>query len=131
MPGQYHAQSFATVTGSGREIKDSAHYTYISNGITLDGAQFSPGELVVEGQCLVNVGGKYRKNDAAGVDPLAADADPVILDTSVKFATNEDGENVDTIVGQALVHGAVHKGMLKDLSDAFQAATPQIRYVNR
>jgi hypothetical protein len=46
-----------------REIKASAHYAYIQNGITLDGSKFAAGELVLEGQCLVkdDVSGKYEK----------------------------------------------------------------------
>jgi len=46
-----------------REIKASAHYAYINNGITLDGSKFANEELVLEGQCLVkdNVTGKYEK----------------------------------------------------------------------
>ena len=46
-----------------REIKASAHYEYITSGITLDGGKFVAGELVLEGQCLVkdDVSGKYEK----------------------------------------------------------------------
>jgi len=46
-----------------REIKASAHYAYVVNGITLDGSKFAAEELVLEGQGLVkdDVTGKYEK----------------------------------------------------------------------
>lgn len=46
-----------------REIKATAHYAYIQNGITLDGTKFAAAELLLEGQCLVkdDVTGKYEK----------------------------------------------------------------------
>lgn len=52
-----------TSAEAAREIKASAHYAYINNGITLDGSKFALGELVKEGQCLIkdNVTGLYEK----------------------------------------------------------------------
>lgn len=122
MPLQYDGQIRSTVTTSGREIKASAHYTYILNGITLDGSKFAAGELVLEGQCLMkdNTTGKYEKYaDNAGAFPTGK-SDPVILDTSVKFAAKDGGGNPDVIVGAVLVHGAVHRGMLKGVTTAFE-----------
>lgn len=55
-----------------KEIKASAHYAYVVNGITLDGSKFAVNEYVPEGQCLVmdNITGKYEKY--ADTNPTAA-----------------------------------------------------------
>lgn len=109
-------------TQAGREIKASAHYAYIVNGLTLDGSKFAAGELVLEGQCLVKetATGKYVKYPGAAEDAFPADyTDPVILDESVQF-NPIDGDNPDVTVGQVLVHGAVYAGMLKGNDDAFE-----------
>lgn len=105
-----------------REIKASAHYTYITNGITLDGSKFTAGELVKEGQCLVmdNVTGKYEKYaDVTGTFPTGK-SNPVILDESIKFNLTDAGANPDVTAGQVLVHGAVYSGMLIGVTDAFK-----------
>jgi hypothetical protein len=122
MPGQYNTQVSRTEATAAREIKASAHYTYIQNGITLDGSKFAAGTLVLEGQCLVkdNTTGKYEPytEATAGTFP-AGKSDPVILDTSVRFETF-GGTNADVIVGAVLVHGAVHTGMLVGVTDKFK-----------
>lgn len=82
-----------------REIKASAHYSYIQNGITLDGSKYAAGELVMEGQCLVmdNATGLYEKyadaNPTAAVitgagDVTAADLAAINAGTSVKFTVD-------------------------------------------
>lgn len=128
MPGQYTGQMNHVETQAGREIKASAHYAYIQNGITLDGSKFAANELVVEGQCLVkdNTTGKYEKYSeaTAGTFP-AGKSDAVILDTSVRI----NGDQNDVIVGAVLVHGAVHKGMLKGYTAKFEEAARAIRFV--
>jgi len=134
MAGQYNAQITTSSTTAAREIKASAHYTYIQNGITLDGTKFAPGALVVEGQCLVrdNVTKKYEpyKETVPGTFE-AGKSDPVILDTSVKFEV-KDGANMDVVVGAVMVHGAVHTGMLKDVTDEFKKALGgAIRFVSQ
>lgn len=117
-----------------REIKASAHYAYIANGITLKGSAFAVGELIVEGQCLVkeDATGLYVKvpaDDVNGNIP-AGYSNPVILDESVKFIVKDDGTNPDVTVGQVLVHGAVHTGMLKDATGGFKKALAgHIRFV--
>lgn len=106
-----------------REIKASAHYSYIVNGITLDGSKFTKGELVVEGQCLVkdNITGKYEKYaDVTDAFPTGK-SNPVILDESIKFVLMDDGTNPDLTAGQVLVHGAVYTSMLKGCTAAFKA----------
>jgi hypothetical protein len=123
MPGQFDGQIRTKSATAAREIKASAHYAYILNGITLDGTKFAAGELVLEGQCLCkdNATGKYEKYaDSAGAFP-AGKSDPVILDTSVKFVAKDNGTNPDVVVGAVLVHGAVHRGMLKGNTTAFEA----------
>jgi hypothetical protein len=117
---------------AGREIKASAHYTYIVNGITLDGSKFTAGELVKEGQCLVkdNVTGKYEKYaDVTGAFPTGK-SDPVILDESIMFVLDDNGNNPDVTAGQVLVHGAVYEGMLIGVTAAFKTAVgAAIRFV--
>lgn len=111
-----------------KEIKASAHYQYIVNGITLDGSKFAVGELVVEGQCLVmdNVTKKYEK---AGAN-LTGKSNPVILDESIKFVPKDDGTNPDLTAGQVLVHGSVYTSMLVNCTAAFKAAVSgPIRFV--
>ena len=106
-----------------REIKASAHYSYIVNGITLDGSKFAVGELVKEGTCLVkdDATGMYEKYaDNAGAFP-AGKSDPVILDESVKFVVDDNGANPNVTAGQVLVHGAVYNGMLIGATAAFKA----------
>ncbi|MGP9042110.1 hypothetical protein [Cytobacillus kochii] len=107
-----------------REIKASAHYTYITGGITLAGAKFAPGELVKEGTCLVrdNQTGLYEKYSETTADTFEpGKSNPVILDESVKFNIKDDGTNPDVTAGQVLVHGAVYNGMLIGATNAFKA----------
>lgn len=104
---------------AGREIKASAHYTYITNGITLDGSKFAKGELVLEGQVLAKNAstGLYEKAPA----DLTGYENPVILDESIKFNLDDAGNNPNVTAGQVLVHGAVYEGMLIDNNDAVKA----------
>lgn len=103
-----------------KEIKASAHYAYIVNGITLDGTKFATNELVSVGQCLVkdDVTGKYEK---AGAN-LTGKSNPVILDEYVQFKVLDDGTNPDLTAGQVLVHGAVYTSMLLNATAAFKEA---------
>lgn len=107
-----------------KEIKASAHYAYITNGITLDGAKFDVAAYVEEGTCLgKNADGKYEKW-AEGL------TDPVILDESIQFKLNDEGANPDVTAGQVLVHGAVYESMLVGCDDAFKTAVgAAIRFV--
>lgn len=109
---------------AGREIKASAHYAYITSGITLDGSKFTINELVVEGTCLVkdDTSGLYEKYaDVAGAFP-AGKSNPVILDESVKFRATDAGTNPNVTAGQVLVHGSVYTGMLIGGTTAFRTA---------
>ena len=116
-----------------KEIKASAHYAYIVNGITLDGSKFSVNEYVPEGQCLVRntTTGKYEKyaEATAGTFPAGFD-NPVILDESIRFKAKEDGTNPDLTAGQVLVHGAVYTSMLTGCTNKFKEAVGgSIRFV--
>ena len=97
-----------------KEIKASAHYAYVVNGITLDGSKFETGGFVEEGTCLVkdNTTGKYEPyKDTASAFPTGK-SDPVILD------------------GQVLVHGAVYESLLVGCTAAFKTAVgAAIRFV--
>jgi len=114
-----------------KEIKASAHYAYIDGGITLDGSTFSAEELVEAGTCVArNVNtGKYEAYTETTPDTFEPDYDrPLILDESVKFKLDDDGNNADQVVGEVLVHGAVYEGMLTGVTDAFKAKTKMIDY---
>ena len=106
-----------------KEIKASAHYAYVVNGITLDGSKFSVNEFVPEGQCLVkdDTTGKYEKY-AEPVEGTftAGKSNPVILDESIQFKAKDDGTNPDLTAGQVLVHGAVYTSMLVGVTTAFK-----------
>lgn len=107
-----------------KEIKASAHYAYIVNGITLDGSKFALGELVVEGQCLVrdDVTGKYEKYVETVPGTFeAGKSNPVIMDESARFKLTDAGANPDVTAGQLIVHGAVYESMLLDCTTAFKA----------
>ena len=124
MPGQYNAQVVRTSTQAAREIKASAHYTYITNGITLTGSEFTAASLMLEGQCLVReeATGKFVPY-VGGTTVIGSGYDfPVIADTSVKFETDDNGDNFDVIIGAVITHGAVYESMLVGVDDDFKAA---------
>jgi hypothetical protein len=137
MAGTYDAQLRSKSYNAAKEIKASANYGYITNGITLKGSAFALGATVLEGQCLVreDSSGKYVPYNTGGVTDSngalpAGYSNPVILDQSVKFEPTDAGTNPDVICGQALVWGAVYKGQLIGCTDGFMAACPQIRFVS-
>lgn len=126
-----------------KEIKASAHYAYVVNGITLDGSKFTTAGYVAEGTCLVkdDTTGKYepyadtKTGTGTEQDPYVysfptGKSDPVILDESIQFKLKDDGSNPDLTAGQVLVHGAVYESMLVGCTDKFKAALgAAIRFV--
>lgn len=111
-----------------KEIKASAHYAYVTNGITLDGTKFELNEYLPEGLCLVkdDSTGKYEKCGAS----MDGKSNPVILDESIQFKA-VDTTNPDLTAGQVLVHGAVYTGMLTGCTDEFKKAlSGAIRFVD-
>jgi hypothetical protein len=86
-----------------KEIKASAHYAYIVNGITLDGSKFNVNEYVPEGQCLVkdNTTGKYEKY--ADTDPAKAS----ITGTAAVTPADCSAINKDTKL-EITVNGSVY-----------------------
>lgn len=109
-----------------KEIKASAHYAYVVNGVTLDGSKFAAAAYVEEGTCIgKNSDGKYEKWADSG-----SLTDPLILDESVKFKVDDEGKNPDVTVGQCLVHGAVYTSLLVGYTEAFKTAVGgAIRFV--
>ena len=111
---------------SAKEIKASAHYDYVVNGITLDGSKFDKGAYLEEGTCVgKNADGKYEKwaDDSNLTDPL-------ILDESIQFKVDDEGNNPDVTAGQVMVHGAVYESMLVGCTAAFKTAVgAAIRFV--
>lgn len=111
---------------AGREIKASTHYSYMVNGGTLDGAEFATEELVKEGQCLVmdDTSGLYEKyaDGDDGGTPIwpAGKSNPIILDESIKFKVDDDGDNPNVTFGQGIVHGAVYSSMCIGITDIFK-----------
>jgi hypothetical protein len=123
--GNYDGQIRRTSVLGAREIKASPNYSYITNGITLDGSKFAAGETVLEGTCLVkdNTSGKYEKYTETTPGTFEPNkSNPVILDQSVKFEAKDGGGNGDRIVGQVLTRADVYKGMLIGWTQKFQDA---------
>lgn len=132
-----------TTYPAAKEIKASAHYAYVTNGITLDGTKFTANEYLPEGLCLVrnDTTGKYEKyadaKSGAGTDESpyvysfpTGKSNPVILDESVQFKA-VGATNPDLTAGQVLVHGAVYTGMLTGCTDEFKKAlSGAIRFVD-
>ena len=115
-----------------KEIKASAHYAYVVNGITLDGSKFETGGFVEEGTCLVkdDTTGKYEPQKETESKFPTGKSDPVILDESIKFTVDDKGNNPDVTAGQVLVHGAVYESLLVGCTTAFKAAVgAAIRFV--
>lgn len=113
-----------------KEIKASAHYSYIDGGITLDGSTFAAEELVDAGTCVARntSTGKYEAYSETTPGTFEPDYDkPLILDESVKFKL-DDGNNADQVVGEVLWQAAVYEGMLTGVTDAFKAETKMIDY---
>lgn len=111
-----------------KEIKATAHYSYVLSGVTLDGSKFDKAAYVEEGTCIgKNAEGKYEKwADNASL------TDPLIMDESVKFKLDDEGNNPDVTVGQCLVHGAVYESMLVGCTDAFKTAVGgSVRFVKQ
>lgn len=48
-------------------------------------------------------------------------SNPVIIDESIKFEIDDEGNNPDVTAGQVLVHGAVYKSMLIGSTTEFEA----------
>lgn len=111
--------------GAGKEIKASAHYAYVVNGITLDGSKFTAGALVEVGTCVgKNADGKYEQWKDTDL------TDPLILDESIMFKVDDEGHNPDVTAGQVIVHGAVYESMLVGVTAAFKTAVgAAIRFV--
>lgn len=134
MSGQYDTSIRHYSVTEAREIKASAVYTYLVNGITLDGSKFLNNELVVAGTCLARntTTGLYEKYSEPVPGTFRAGySDPTILDTSVRFETKDDGANPNVVVGACLATGAVYRGMCLGLTAAFEAKTPRIGYVQQ
>lgn len=123
--GNYDGQIRRVSVLGAREIKASPNYSYITNGITLDGSKFAAGETVLEGTCLVmdNTSKKYEKYTETTPGTFEpGKSNPVILDQSVKFEVKDGGGNADRIVGQVLTRADVYKGMLIGWTQKFQDA---------
>lgn len=109
----------------GKNILASEHLQFIEGGATLDATKFATGYHGVGKLIARNTtSGKYEP--VAGVSDLSGFDNAGIL--NVDF-TN-DGEN-DLIAGEVIVRGSVYEAKLADeVSDAFKAANPLIRYVS-
>lgn len=112
-----------------REIKASAHYSYMVNGGTLDGSKFTVAELVLEGQCLVqdDITKKYEKyadgnaapaliNGQANITPAVASG--INAGTSVKFAVN----GIDFVISNAILAALTGASTEADIVNTVKAA---------
>ena len=109
----------------GKNILASEHLQFIEGGATLDATAFATG--------YHDVGKLIARNTTTGkYEPVADAADLAGFDNfgilNVDF--ENDGEN-DLVAGEVIVRGSVYTAKLADeVSDAFRAANPMIRYVS-
>lgn len=109
----------------GKGILASEHVQYLEAGATLDATAFStgkhePGKLIARNVST----GKFEP--VAGAEALDGFDNFSILE----YGFENDGEN-DLIAGSVIVRGSVYEAKLADeVSDAFKAETPMIRYVS-
>lgn len=92
----------------------------------MDGSKFDKGAYLAEGTCVgKNTDGKYEKwADEGNL------TDPLILDESIQFKVDDEGNNPDVTAGQVLVHGSVYESMLVGVTAAFKTAVgAAIRFV--
>lgn len=109
----------------GKNILASEHLQFIEGGATLDATAFATG--------YHDVGKLVARNTTTGkYEPVAGAEDLTSYDNfgilNVDFYN--DGEN-DMVAGELIVRGSVYEQKLADeVSDAFKAANPMIRYVS-
>jgi hypothetical protein len=122
MAGTFDAQIRKQSVLGSREIKASANFGYITNGITLDGSKFAAGATVLEGQCLARntTSGKYEPyaDGAAspavlnGANNITIAAQAVAADTKVEINHNGDiftitAAQINTILGTSTAANVV------------------------
>lgn len=116
----------------GKNILASEHLQFVEAGATLDATKFDVGHVEVGKLIARNLTtGKYEPvadvtgDEESGTTGLEGFDNFGILNVD----WDNDGEN-DVIAGEVIVRGSVYEEKLADeVSDAFKAANPQIRYV--
>ena len=109
----------------GKNILASEHLQFIEGGATLDATKFpvgynDVGKLVARNTTTGKFEAVAEVEDLSGYDNFG------ILNVDFE----NDGET-DLIAGEVIVRGSVYESKLADeVSDAFKAANPLIRYVN-
>lgn len=121
---KFSAQPFK----GGKTILASEHLQFIEGGATLDATKFATG--------IVGVGKAIARNTTSGkfepyTETTAGTLEPGFDNFAIlNIDFENDGEN-DLIVGEVIVRGSVYEAKLEDeITDAFKAANPMIRYVN-
>ena len=121
----YTPKASETEFRGGKNILASEHLQFIEAAATLDAGAFGAG--------YHDVGKLVARNTSTGLYEPVADAEA--LDGFDNFGILNvdwecDGEN-NVVAGEVIVRGSVYEEKLADeVSDAFKAANPLIRYVN-
>ena len=121
----YTPKASETEFRGGKNILASEHLQFIEAAATLDAEAFGAG--------YHDVGKLVARNTSTGLYEPVADAEA--LDGFDNFGILNvdwecDGEN-NVVAGEVIVRGSVYEEKLADeVSDAFKAANPLIRYVN-
>ena len=120
----YTPKASETEFRGGKNILASEHLQFIEAAATLDAGAFGAG--------YHDVGKLVARNTSTGLYEPVADAEA--LDGFDNFGILNvdwecDGEN-NVVAGEVIVRGSVYEEKLADeVSDAFKAANPLIRYV--
>lgn len=123
----YTPKSSYTQFRGGKNILASEHLQFIEGGATLDAAAFGEGYVEVGTAIARNTtSGKFEPYSETNSGTLEPGFDEFsILNIDVEM----DGTH-DVIVGEVIVRGSVYDAKLPaGVTDAFRAATPNIRYV--
>jgi len=127
----YTPKTSETEFRGGKNILASEHFQFIEGAGTLDATKFDTGYneagLIIAKN---KTSGKFEDVQGVGagdddIDGLDAYEDFGIL--NVDF--DNDGEN-DVVAGEIIVRGSVYElKLVGEVTDAFKAANPMIRYV--
>lgn len=113
-----------TAFRGGKNILASEHLQFIEGGATLDATKFPVG--------YNDVGKLVARNTTTGkFEPVAEVVDLTGYDNFGILNVDFENDGVtDLIAGEVIVRGSVYEDKLADeVSDAFKAANPLIRYV--
>lgn len=122
----YTGGTISTEFKSGKNILASEHLQYMEVGVTLDaskiGTKYLPVGTAIARNTTTGLFEEYKETTSDEFEP--GFDEPGILNVDV----NVKGLNV--VVGEVIIRGSVYSEKLEEnVTDAFKAKTPMIRYV--